>query len=120
MSLSVFRVRQRAQTAAKYADKLYICAEDPGPDPAEEISAEVAGYAKGAGIDYEEIEDRGAAIHKAIMEVRRPTVLLITGKGEETRQKYGTVYAPCRSDADYTMEFIKEYDDSPHHAVRRD
>lgn len=108
------------QTAAKYADKLYICAEDPGPDPAEEISAEVAGYAKGAGIDYEEIEDRGAAIHKAIMEVRRPTVLLITGKGEETRQKYGTVYAPCRSDADYTMEFIKEYDDSPHHAVRRD
>ena len=104
------------QTAAKYADKLYICAEDPGPDPAEEISAEVAKYAAEAGIDYEEIEDRGACIHKAIMEVRKPTVLLITGKGEETRQKYGTVYAPCRSDADYTMEFIKEYDESPHHA----
>lgn len=107
------------QTAAKYADKLYICAEDPGPDPAEEISAEVARYAAEAGIEYEEIEDRGAAIHKAIMEVRKPTVLLITGKGEETRQKYGTVYAPCRSDADYTVEFIKEYDDSPHHAVNR-
>ena len=106
------------QTAAKYADKLYICAEDPGPDPAEEISAEVAKYAAEAGIDYEEIEDRGACIHKAIMEVRKPTVLLITGKGEETRQKYGTVYAPCRSDADYTMEFIKEYDESPHHARR--
>ena len=106
------------QTAAKYADKLYICAEDPGPDSAEEISAEVAKYAAEAGIDYEEIEDRGACIHKAIMEVRKPTVLLITGKGEETRQKYGTVYAPCRSDADYTMEFIKEYDESPHHARR--
>ena len=104
------------RTAAKYADKLYICAEDPGPDPAEEISKEVAGYAGEAGIEYEEIEDRGAAIHKAIMEVRRPTVLLITGKGEETRQKYGTVYAPCRSDADYTQEFIREYDESPHHA----
>ena len=103
------------QTAAKYADKLYICAEDPGPDPADEISAEIAGYAKEAGIDYEEIEDRGAAIHKAILEVRTPTVLLITGKGEETRQKYGSTYAPCRSDADYTVEFIKEYDDSPHH-----
>ena len=69
---------------------------------------------KEAGIDYEEIEDRGAAIHKAILEVRKPTVLLITGKGEETRQKYGTVYAPCRSDADYTKEFIKEYNESPH------
>ncbi|MBP5701462.1 MAG: UDP-N-acetylmuramoyl-L-alanyl-D-glutamate--2,6-diaminopimelate ligase [Lachnospiraceae bacterium] len=104
------------QVAAKYADKIYICAEDPGPDPAEEISEEVAKYAKEAGIAYEEIEDRGAAIHKAILEVRRPTVLLITGKGEETRQKYGTVYAPCRSDADYTKEFIREYDESPHHA----
>ncbi len=104
------------QVAAKYADKIYICAEDPGPDPADEISAEVAKYAKEAGIAYEEIEDRGAAIHKAILEVRKPTVLLITGKGEETRQKYGTVYAPCRSDADYTKEFIAEYDASPHHA----
>ena len=104
------------QVAAKYADKIYICAEDPGPDPAEEISEQIAKYAKEAGIAYEEIEDRGAAIHKAILEVRRPTVLLITGKGEETRQKYGTVYAPCRSDADYTKEFIKEYDESPHHA----
>ncbi|MCR4793351.1 MAG: UDP-N-acetylmuramoyl-L-alanyl-D-glutamate--2,6-diaminopimelate ligase [Lachnospiraceae bacterium] len=104
------------QTAAKYADKLYICAEDPGPDPAEEISKEVASYAREAGIEYEEIEDRGAAIHKSIMEVRKPTVLLITGKGEETRQKYGTVYAPCRSDADYVKEYMKEYDDSPHHA----
>ena len=41
---------------------------------------------------------------------------MLTGKGEETRQKYGTVYAPCRSDADYTREYIKEYDESPHHA----
>lgn len=107
------------QVAAKYADKIYICAEDPGPDPAEEISAEIAGYAREAGIDYEEIEDRGAAIHKAILEVRKPTVLLITGKGEETRQKYGTTYAPCRSDADYTKDYIKEYNESPHHAFRR-
>ena len=104
------------QVAAKYADKIYICAEDPGPDPADEISAEVAKFAKEAGIAYEEIEDRGAAIHKAILEVRKPTVLLITGKGEETRQKYGTVYAPCRSDADYTKDYIAEYDASPHHA----
>ena len=102
------------RVAAKYGDKIYICAEDPGPDPADEISAEVAKYAREAGIEYEEIEDRGVAIHKAILEVRKPTVLLITGKGEETRQKYGTVYAPCRSDADYTREFIKEYDESPH------
>ncbi len=112
------RRHELPEVAAKYADKIYICAEDPGPDPADEISAEVADFARKAGIDFEEIEDRGAAIHKAILEVRKPTVLLITGKGEETRQKYGTVYAPCRSDADYTAEYIREYDNSPHHAVK--
>ena len=112
------RRHELVEVAAKYADKIYICAEDPGPDPAEEISAQIAENARKAGLDYEEIEDRGAAIHKAILEVRTPTVLLITGKGEETRQKYGSVYAPCRSDADYTADYIKEYDESPHHAAR--
>ena len=68
------------------------------------------------GCPYEIIEDRGAAIHKAILECRRPTVILITGKGRETRQKYGTTYAPCISDVEYVERYTKEYDESPHHA----
>ena len=39
-----------------------------------------------------------------------PTVILITGKGAETRQKRGTAYIDCVSDVEYTREFLHEYD----------
>ena len=56
------------------------------------------------------IEDRGAAIRKAVMETTEPTVILITGKGGETRQKYGSEYIDCPSDVAYTKKSIEEYD----------
>ena len=56
------------------------------------------------------IEDRGEDIGKAIMETTEPTVILITGKGNETRQKYGSEYIDCPSDVEYTKKFIGEYD----------
>ena len=31
-------------------------------------------------------------------------------EGGETRQKYGTTYAPCISDVDYVKRYIEEYD----------
>lgn len=34
---------------------------------------------------------------------------LITGKGNETRQKYGTIYADCRTDVEYVKEYLEEY-----------
>ena len=34
--------------------------------------------------------------------------LLITGKGNETRQKYGTIYADCRTDVEYVKEYLEE------------
>ena len=37
-------------------------------------------------------------------------VILLTGKGEETRQKRGTLYIDCPSDVDYTLKFLEEYD----------
>ena len=37
--------------------------------------------------------------------------ILITGKGNETRQKYGTTYVPCETDTDYALEALKEYDE---------
>ena len=56
-------------------------------------------------------------IHKAIMECKPPTIILITGKGNETRQKYGTTYAYCPSDVEYVKRYIKEYDEAPFHAI---
>ena len=76
----------------------------------EQISRDIAQYVEREGCPYEMIEDRGEAIGKAIMEVKEPTVILITGKGDETRQKYGREYLDCPSDADYTRQFIAKYD----------
>ncbi len=73
--------------AGEYSKKVYLVAEDPGKEPVQQISEDIAQYVAQKNCPYEIIEDRGVAIHKAIMECKRPTVLLITGKGNETRQK---------------------------------
>ena len=96
--------------SGRYSDKVYLVAEDPGEEPVEQISRDIAQYVEREGCPYEMIEDRGEAIGKAIMEVKEPTVILITGKGDETRQKYGREYLDCPSDADYTRQFIAKYD----------
>ena len=110
------RRKDLGEIAGRYSSKVYLVAEDPGKEPPQHISEDIAQYVEAAGCPYEIIEDRGAAIYKAIMECRRPSIILITGKGGETRQKYGTTYAPCISDIDYVKRFIDEYDASPHHA----
>lgn len=38
------------------------------------------------------------------------SVILVTGKGEETRQKRGTLYIDCPSDVDYTKQYLEQYD----------
>jgi len=110
------RRKDLGEISGAYCSKVYLVAEDPGKEPPQHISGEIAGYVAARGCPYEIIEDRGAAINKAIMECRRPTVILITGKGGETRQKYGTTYAPCISDVEYVKRYISEYNESPHHA----
>ena len=96
--------------AGKYSDMIYLVAEDPGEEPVENISRDIAQYVQAQNCPYEMIEDRGEAIKKAILETKEPTVILITGKGNETRQKYGREYVDCPSDVAYTKEFIEEYD----------
>ena len=103
--------------AGEYSKKVYLVAEDPGKEPVQQISEDIAQYVAQKNCPYEIIEDRGVAIHKAIMECKRPTVLLITGKGNETRQKYGTIYADCRTDVEYVKEYLEEYNHSPSHVL---
>lgn len=104
------RRRDLGTVAGMHSDKIYLVAEDPGYEPVADISRDIAQYVEAQGCPYEMIEDRGEAIGKAIMEVEEPTVILITGKGNETRQKYGSEYVDCPSDVEYTKKFIGEYD----------
>ena len=83
---------------------VYIVAEDPGAEPVEQISKDIAQYVEAQHCPYEMIEDRGEAIRKAIMTSEGKSILLITGKGNETRQKYGSEYLDCPSDVEYTKK----------------
>ena len=65
------------------------------------------------------IEDRGEAIKDAIETAEGKTLLLVTGKGAETRQKYGCEYLDCPSDVEYVQRYLAEYD-SRHQKVIKD
>lgn len=87
----------------------YLTAEDPGPEDTVDICKEIAGYISKENGNYKIIEDRGEAIKNAILE-NPNSVILITGKGNETRQKYGKEYLPCLTDTQYATEALEEYD----------
>lgn len=98
--------------AGQFSKKVYLVAEDPGKEPVMQICEDIAQYIRLSNCPYEMIEDRGEAIDKAINEITRPTVFLITGKGNETRQKYGTEYVDCKTDVQYVLESLKKYDET--------
>ena len=58
---------------------------------------------RGRGDNYE-------AIRQAVLSCETPSLLLITGKGAETRQKRGLEYIDTPSDVEYVQAFLREWD----------
>lgn len=100
---ALLRRKDLGTIAGRESKKVYLTAEDPGEEPVDQISRDIAQY---VACPVEMIEDRGEAIKKAIADCDGPTVILITGKGEETRQKYGREYIDCPSDAEYVERYL--------------
>ena len=96
--------------AGKYADKIIITAEDPGTEDLDKINGEIAETIEKTGCPYVIINDRGDAIKAAVEEAKGKTLILVTGKGNETRQKFGTEYVDCKSDVEYVKDLIRKYD----------
>lgn len=96
--------------SGKNSSVTYLTAEDPGPEETIDICNEIAVYVKKENGKYKIIEDRGEAIKQAILE-NSNSVILITGKGNETRQKYGKKYLPCLTDTQYALEALEEYNE---------
>ena len=63
-----------------------------------------------AGCPVRIIPNRGEAIRQAVLDCAGPSVLLLTGKGRETRQKRGTAYIDTPTDVEYVQAFLQEYD----------
>lgn len=102
------RRRDLGRLAGIHAQMNYLTAEDPGPEETIDICKEIAQYIQEEHGNYKIVEDRGEAIKQAILE-NSNSVILITGKGNETRQKYGTQYLPCLTDTEYAQEALEEY-----------
>ena len=107
------RRRDLGRLAGIHSDISYLTAEDPGPEDTIAICEEIASHIKEENGKYKIIADRGEAIKKAILE-NPNSVVLITGKGNETRQKYGKKFLPCLTDTEYAQEALEEYDKLSH------
>jgi len=101
------RRRELPEIAGRYAAKMFITEEDAGEESVRAISEEIAEYAKITGCPTVIIEDREEAIKAALTEADDKTVILLTGKGRETRQKRGTQYIDCLSDVEIVEKYLK-------------
>lgn len=100
------RRKELGELAGQYADMVYITEEDAGEESLLKISKEIAKHVEKQNCPCLIIEDREEAIKDAILTADENTIVLITGKGRETRQKRGTNYIDCPSDVDYVKKYL--------------
>ena len=104
------RRRDLGEVSGKYSDLVVLTEEDSGEEDTVDICREIAAHVEAQGCKYIIEPNRGEAIRQAVLGCDRPSVLLITGKGAETRQKRGLEYIDTPSDVDYSKAFLQEYD----------
>ena len=104
------RRRDLGEVSGEYSDLVVLTEEDSGEEDTVSICQEIAGHVAGRGCKYDIQPNRGEAIRQAVLSCDRPSVILITGKGAETRQKRGLEYIDTPSDVEYAQTFLREYD----------
>ena len=108
------RRRDLGEISGRYSDLVILTEEDSGEESTEDICREIAAHVAQQGCDYSIQPHRGEAIRSAVNSCETDSVLLITGKGAETRQKRGIEYIDCPSDVEYAKEYLREYDVAHH------
>lgn len=98
--------------AGKYSQKVYLVPQDPGEESATQISECIAKYVSVQGCPYEICDSREKGIQAAMEHIERKTIILVAGKGNETRQRYGTQYFSCPSDIAYVQRELTKYNQS--------
>jgi len=102
------RRRDLGMLAGLHSDRVILTAEDPGLENVREISEDIAQYVCQNNKNCELIDDREEAIRRSILSSEPGTVILITGKGAETRQKFGTEYVTVPSDTELAIKYLDE------------
>ncbi len=101
------RRRDLGEVAGEHSDLVVLTEEDSGEEDTLSICKEIAEH---VACQCRVELNRGEAIRQAVLSCDRPSVLLVTGKGAETRQKRGLEYVDTPSDVDYVRAFLREYD----------
>ena len=103
------RRRDLGEVSGQFSDLVILTEEDSGEEDTMDICKEIARHVEAQGCQYSIEPNRGEAIRQAILGCREESVILITGKGAETRQKRGLEYVDCPSDVEYVNTFLHEY-----------
>ncbi len=106
------RRKDLGELSGKNSSLVYITEEDSGEEPFANIAADIAKNVAAEHCPYVILEDRGEAIRRAVCDGEGDRVILITGKGRETRQKRGTLYIDTLSDVDYVETSLAQYNAS--------
>jgi UDP-N-acetylmuramoyl-L-alanyl-D-glutamate--2,6-diaminopimelate ligase len=92
--------------AGREADDVVLTEEDAGYELVMGICEEIAEHVRQAGGSPRIILDREEAIESAIESAPPGAVVLVTGKGRETRQKRGSEYVEVPSDVAIVEAYI--------------
>lgn len=95
------------EAAGAWCDRVYLTEEDSGEEDTLDICQEIQPNVEKGKARCRIIPNRGEAIRQAVLESEKPTVLLLTGKGRETRQKRGTEYIYTPTDVEYVQAFCR-------------
>lgn len=104
------RRKDLGELSGRYSNMNYLTMEDPRNEDPEEICKEISTYIEKENGKYKIITDRGEAIKEAIFEAKPNSVILITGKGNETVQYIKGKYVECLTDVQYAKKYLQELD----------
>ena len=101
------RRRDLGEVSGANSDLVVLTEEDSGEEDTLSICREIASH---VACECRVEPNRGEAIRQAVLSCTVPSVVLITGKGAETRQKRGLEYIDTPSDVEYAQAFLRELD----------
>lgn len=104
------RRKDLGELSGKYSNMNYLTMEDPRNENPEDICKEISFYIEKENGKFKIVTDRGEAIKEAIFEAKPNSVVLITGKGNETVQYIKGKYVNCLTDVQYAKKYLKELD----------
>ncbi len=96
--------------AGRWADRILLTEDDPGPEEVADICADIQGYLNPFHKVGDVIPDRPEAVFRAVLECHAPAVVVLAGKGCEMEQKRKHGPEPCVPDGLLAQKALAEYD----------